>query len=153
MLQELVANMVSIITFGAIIQIVIVVIVSQIVLVFIKKPSGRLFGMAKFLVWSIAFVLILSNLGYNVSSLIAGLGIGGIALALAAQETLSNAFASLSILADKPFKTGDSIKVGDHTGKVISIGIRSTRIETASGTTVSIPNKLVASLPIENLSH
>lgn len=116
------------------------------------KTSGPLFSASKFLIWALALLVILSNLGYNISSLIAGLGITGIALALAAQETLSNAFGSLAILADKPFKIGDKIRVADFEGTVLTIGLRSTSIQTEKGSIVTIPNKMVASLPVENLN-
>ncbi|OGJ43531.1 hypothetical protein A2974_03450 [Candidatus Peregrinibacteria bacterium RIFCSPLOWO2_01_FULL_48_20] len=115
------------------------------------KSGGLFYTVIRIFVWSIALLVVLSNLGYDISSLIAGLGITGIALALAAQETLSNAFGSLSILIDKPFKTGDPIRVDKYEGTVLSIGLRSTLLETKEKTIVSIPNKIVASSPIENL--
>lgn len=152
MLQEFVSYLNLRFTLLDIVSVFVVLLIAQIIVKIIKKPTGRLFGVARFLIWSIAFVLILSNFGYDVSSLLAGLGIGGIALALAAQETLSNAFASLAILADKPFKIGDTIKVGEHSGKVLSIGVRSTVLLTKDESIVSMPNKLIASLPVENLS-
>jgi len=117
------------------------------------KSSGPFFSASKFLVWSLAVLVVLSNLGYNISSLIAGLGITGVALALAAQETLSNAFGSLSILADKPFKVGDRIRVDQYEGEVLKIGLRSTRLRTEKNSIVTIPKKMVASLPVENLSQ
>lgn len=138
-------------------QILLVAALAQLLLSLLKRwlkklgrSTGILFTVCKFLVWSLVLLVVMSNLGYDISSLIAGLGITGIALALAAQETLSNAFGSLSILADKPFKVGDDIRVSEYEGKVLSIGLRSTRIQTKKGT-VTIPNKLVASVPVETL--
>lgn len=137
-----------------------VVLLAQVFLLLLKrwlkklgKTSGPFLSASKFLVWALVILVVLSNLGYNISSLIAGLGITGIALALAAQETLSNAFGSLSILADKPFKVGDHIRVDQYEGKVLNIGLRSTRLQTEKNSVVSIPNKMVASLPVENLSQ
>ena len=83
-------------------------------------------------------------LGLPVTSVIAGLGIGGIAVALAAQNTLANFFGSLVILADRPFRIGDVVRIDPVEGKVESIGLRSTRIRTATGDLVTIPNKNIA---------
>ena len=101
----------------------------------------------------ISIVVALNNLGYNVTSLLAGLGIGGLAIALAAQETLGNVFGSVSIFADKVFEVGDVIKVGDIGGTVKEVGIRSTRLETPYGTMVAIPNSKIASEKIENITQ
>lgn len=126
---------------------------------YLRKQNGieksffdPLAKIAKIVIWILAFLLIAGNLGYNITSLVAGLGVGGLAVALAAQETLSNAFGSLSILSDQPFKTGDYIKVDKVEGTVKSIGLRSTRIETPERRMVSIPNKLTSSAIIENFS-
>ena len=90
----------------------------------------KLFGtVVKIILWIGAIVLLLSNLGYNVTSLIAGLGIGGIAVALALQNILKDVFSSVSIYLDKPFKVGDFIIVGEHMGTVKKIGIKTTRIQ------------------------
>ena len=90
--------------------------------------------------------------GYSVSSLVAGLGIGGLAVALALQDTLANFFGSVVIFLDRPFGVGDWIKLGDAEGVVEDIGFRSTRIRTWPTTLVSIPNKTVASATIDNWS-
>jgi len=92
-------------------------------------------------------------LGYNVSSLLAGLGIGGLAVALALQDTLSNFFGSVFIFLDRPFMVGDWVKIGDIEGIVEDIGFRSTRIRTWLKTLVSIPNKNVANATIDNWSR
>lgn len=134
-------------------QVLGVFLVSWFILRFLKRYCGPFFWVCRIAIWGFAVILVLSNLGYNVTSLVAGLGIGGVALALAAQETLSNAFGYLSIVIDKPFKVGHEITVDKYTGKVLSMGLRSTRIETKDKVVVYIPNKTMAALPIENLSQ
>ncbi|HUU30874.1 MAG TPA: mechanosensitive ion channel domain-containing protein, partial [Phycisphaerae bacterium] len=89
-------------------------------------------------------VWVVQLLGYSVSSLLAGLGIGGLAVALALQDSLANFFGSVFIFLDRPFAVGDTVKIGDVTGTVEQIGFRSTRIRTWPATLVSIPNKTVA---------
>jgi MscS family membrane protein len=106
----------------------------------------------KFVVWTLAILLIISNLGYNITSIIAGLGIGGLAVALAAQETISHAFGSLTILTDQPFKVGDWVETDGVEGEVLEIGIRSTKIQTLERTVVSVPNGSLASSKINNYS-
>jgi MscS family membrane protein len=92
-------------------------------------------------------------LGYNVSSLLAGLGIGGLAVALALQDTLSNFFGSVVILLDRPFQVGHMVKIDGFEGRVEEIGFRSPRLRTWPATLVSIPNKTVATATIDNLSR
>jgi len=87
-----------------------------------------------------------------VTGLVAGLGVGGLAVALAFQDTLGNFFGSIFILLDRPFAVGDWIKVGDVEGIVEDIGFRSTRIRTFPKTVVSVPNKTVASTTVDNWS-
>jgi MscS family membrane protein len=97
--------------------------------------------------------LIINNLGFNIASLLAGLGIGGLAFALAAQQTLGNLFGSISIIADHPFKAGDLVKIDTMQGTVKHVGLRSTRFVTLDGTEVSVPNSKTASATIENFSR
>jgi len=97
-------------------------------------------------------ILILQNSGYEVSSLIAGVGIGGLAIALAAQETISNIFGTLVMFTDKPFKVGDWVQFRDVDGDVESIGFRSTRVRTWPKSIKVIPNKMLTSEIIENWS-
>lgn len=104
----------------------------------------------KVILWLIALLLILSNLGYNVTSLMAGLGIGGIAIAFALQNVLSDIFASFSIYFDKPFETGDFIIVGEDAGIVKKIGIQSTRITTLHGEELVVSNKELTNTRIHN---
>jgi MscS family membrane protein len=99
----------------------------------------------------IAVLLVLQNFGYNVAGLLAGLGIGGLAVALAAKETLANLFGSIAVLMDRTFQVGDTIKLGDITGVVEKIGLRSTKVRTVEGYTVSIPNQIVTNAPVTNM--
>lgn len=100
-----------------------------------------------------AILLVLSNWGYNTSTLVAGLGVGGIAVALAAQQTIANVFGGVSVIGDQPVRIGDFGKFGDLTGTVEDIGMRSTRIRTLGRTIVSVPNAAFAGLNIENYSQ
>ncbi len=89
----------------------------------------------------------------NIASLIAGLGIGGLAIALAAKESLENLIGSFTIFLDKPFVIGDSIKIGSMEGRIEKIGFRSTRIRTLEKSFVTIPNKKLVDNELDNLSH
>lgn len=100
----------------------------------------------------IAVLLVLQNLGYNVAGLLAGLGIGGLAVALAAKETLANLFGSLALLMDRTFQVGDTIKQGEVEGEVVNIGLRSTRVRTKEGYIVSIPNQLITNAAVTNMT-
>ena len=100
----------------------------------------------------IAVLLVLQNLGYNVAGLLAGVGIGGLAVALAAKETLANLFGSLALLMDRTFQVGDTIKQGEVEGEVVNIGLRSTRVRTKEGYIVSIPNQLMTNAAVTNMS-
>lgn len=100
----------------------------------------------------IAGLLILQNGGYNVAGLLAGLGIGGLAVALAGKETLANLFGSIAVLVDRPFQVGEVIRQGDTEGTVERIGLRSTRVRTAEGFLVSIPNQIITTSPVTNIS-
>lgn len=100
----------------------------------------------------IAGLLILQNSGYNVAGLLAGLGIGGLAVALAGKETLANLFGSIAVLVDRPFQVGDTIRQGDTEGTVERIGLRSTRVRTADGFLVSVPNQIITTSPVINIS-
>jgi len=103
-------------------------------------------------VWTIALIMALDNAGYDVLSILAGLGIGGLAFALAAQDTVGNFFGSIAIFVDKPFRVGDRIQVQGHDGVVTAVGLRSTRIRTRyQGRIVTIPNMLVAKSDVVNV--
>jgi len=106
----------------------------------------------KVIIWIVAIIMALNNAGYNVGALLAGLGIGGLAFAMAAKDTVSNIFGGFTIFTDKPFKLGDRIKISGHDGTVEEIGIRSTRIRTVAGRIVTIPNSKFSHNPVENIS-
>ncbi len=88
-----------------------------------------------------------------IATLITGLGVGGLAVALAAQDTLKNVLGSIVIMADKPFKIGERIVIGEHDGPVEEIGFRSTKVRTLNGHLITIPNSTVANTPVENISE
>jgi small-conductance mechanosensitive channel len=106
----------------------------------------------KIFLYIAAVILLLSNFGYDVTSLLAGLGISGLAVALAAQQILGDLFGAFMILFDKPFKVGDLIETGDCKGKVEKVGIRSTRLRDEAGHEIIISNKDMAAARIKNLS-
>jgi small-conductance mechanosensitive channel len=103
--------------------------------------------------FAIAIILILDNLGVNVTALVAGLGIGGIAIGLAAQGIFSDLFAALSILFDKPFKRGDTIRYDNTTGTVERIGLKTTRLRSLSGEQRVMANTKLLEREIQNLAH
>jgi len=103
-------------------------------------------------IWVLAIIIGLNNAGYNVGALIAGLGIGGLALAMAAKDTVSNIFGGFTIFTDKPFRLKERIIVAGYDGTVEEIGIRSTRLKTLAGRMVTIPNAKFADAPVENIS-
>ena len=104
----------------------------------------------RIILWVMGLILILSNLGVDVTSLIAGLGIGGIAIALALQNVLSDLFSSFSIYMDKPFKVGDFIMIGTDGGTVERIGLKTTRIQTLQGEELVIGNRELTSARVQN---
>lgn len=113
-------------------------------------PLGR--KASKVVVLAIGLVAILTELGFQVGSLLAGLGIGGLALALAAQKTVENLFGSISIGVDQPFRVGDYVKIEDFTGTVETIGMRSTRFRTLDRTIITIPNGKLADMKAETFA-
>jgi MscS family membrane protein len=100
----------------------------------------------------LGLLLILSNWGYNTATLVAGLGVGGIAIALAAQQTIANVFGGVSIIGDHPIRIGEFGKFGDLIGTLEDIGMRSTRVRTLNRTVVSVPNTSFAGYNLENYS-
>ncbi len=101
-------------------------------------------------IWGLLVILLLDNLGYDINALVAGLGIGGIAIALAVQNILGDIFSSLSIHFDKPFVAGDFIIVGGDAGTVKKIGIKTTRIQTLQGEELVVSNNELTSTRIHN---
>ncbi len=103
-------------------------------------------------VWAIGIVVALNNAGYDVGAVLAGLGIGGLALAMAAKDTVSNVFGGFTIFTDRPFTLNERVKVAGFDGTITEIGIRSTRMRTLAGTLVTIPNSKFADSAVENVS-
>jgi MscS family membrane protein len=101
----------------------------------------------------LAFMFLVQNLGYSISGLLASLGLGGLAVALAAKDSLSNIFGSIMILLDRPFTIGDWIKAGSMEGVVEEIGFRSTRIRTFAKTMITVPNSVLMNMSIDNFSQ
>jgi MscS family membrane protein len=101
---------------------------------------------------AIAFIALLHSLGFNVTALLAGLGVGGIAVALAAQKTVENLFGGVTLYADRPVRVGDFCRFGDKIGTIEEIGIRSTRVRTLDRTVVSVPNAEFSNLQLENFN-
>ncbi|HEX8193143.1 MAG TPA: mechanosensitive ion channel family protein [Allosphingosinicella sp.] len=118
---------------------------------------GSALGIIRLLVtvtlFAIALVLILDNLGVNVTGLVAGLGIGGIAIGLAAQGIFGDLFAALSIIFDRPFRKGDAIKVGLITGNVENIGLKTTRIRSLDGEQIVISNGKLLEQQLHNFTN
>ena len=106
--------------------------------------------MVKVIIGITGFVVILDNFGVNVTALLAGLSIGGLAFAFAAQDTISNFFGSLMIFVDKPFQIGDWVKFGSHMGTIENVGMRSTKVRADHDAVISIPNGELANMVIEN---
>ncbi len=103
-------------------------------------------------IWALGAIVALNNAGYNVGALVAGLGVGGLALAIAAQDTVANIFGSATIFIDRPFALNDRIRIEGYDGVVRDIGLRSTRLETRDGPMVTIPNSIFTSTPVENIT-
>lgn len=134
-------------------------------LVFLKRNDAHVTSMdnqlilfakdfVRVLIWFAVGLIILSTVfKYDVGGFLAGLGIGGLALAFAAKESLENLLASFTIFLDRPFTVGELITVGDLTGTVEKIGFRSTRVRTGEKSYVTMPNKMMIDRPLNNLSR
>lgn len=107
----------------------------------------------KAVIFAVGVLAVLGNLGFNMSTALAGLGIGGLAIGFGAQQTIANLFGGVSVLWDEVFRVGDVCRFGDRTGVVEDIGLRSTLIRTDERTLVAIPNGTVAAINLENLSR
>jgi MscS family membrane protein len=101
----------------------------------------------------LAAIMVIQNLGYSTSGLLASLGIGGMALAFASKDALANIFGSLMIIFDRPFKIGDQVLAGNMEGTVEEVGFRSTKIRTPAKTLISVPNSIIANMPLDNVSR
>lgn len=113
-------------------------------------PLGR--RTAKGFAVVIAVLLVLGNFGFNVTGVLAGLGVGGIAVALGAQRSLEHLFGGVSLIADAPVRVGDFCRFGDRMGTVVDIGLRSTRIRTLERTVVTVPNAEFSTMQLENFA-
>lgn len=113
-------------------------------------PIGR--KGSKLVIWMLGIVVALNNAGYEVGAVLAGLGIGGLALAMAAKDTVANVFGGVTVFADRPFKVHDRVRIDGYEGFVREIGIRSTRIETIQGPMVIIPNSRFSEGQVENIT-
>jgi MscS family membrane protein len=107
----------------------------------------------KAVIFGVGVLAVLGHLGFNMSTALAGLGIGGLAIGFGAQKTIENLFGGVSVLGDEVFRVGDVCRFGDRTGVVEDIGLRSTRIRTDERTLLAIPNGTVATINLENLSR
>lgn len=105
------------------------------------------------IVWALALILVLDNLGVNVTALVAGLGVGGIAIGLAAQGIFGDLFAALAILFDRPFSVGDSISFGGNSGTVEAIGLKTVRVRLLSGEQLIVSNSKLLDQQVTNLAR
>lgn len=115
----------------------------------IKQLSGIL-AVLKVITWGMGLIMLADNMGYNVTTIIAGFGVGGIAIALAAQNILSDLFSYIVIFFDKPFEIGDMIKVGNNSGVVEKIGIKTSHVRSLDGQQLVMPNAEMVKSVIEN---
>src|SRR5712692_1161656 len=113
-------------------------------------PLGR--QVLKLSLFLVAILGVLGAWGYNTSTILAGVGVGGLAIALAAQKTIEDLFGGISVISDRPILVGDVCRFGDRTGTVMHIGLRSTRIRTPDRTVISVPNGQFATMTLENIS-
>ena len=119
----------------------------------LTSAMGLIRVLVTFALFAIALVVVLDNLGVNVTGLVAGLGVGGIAIGLAAQGIFADLFAALAIIFDRPFRRGDTIAYDTTTGTVESIGLKSTRIRSATGEERIISNKQLLDKEIQNITR
>ena len=124
-----------------------------------KRPDGQANKMMPItkrailvVVWIIGLVMALSNIGVNISALLGTLGIGGIAFALAAQDTVKNVFGAFTILTDKPFSIGDTIRINDFEGTIVDVGVRSTKMMDYDKRIITFPNYKITDANIINIS-
>ena len=116
----------------------------------VQNIIRRILPAVKVLIWGAGIVFLLDNLGFKISALIAGLGIGGVAVALAAQAVLGDLFSYFAIFFDRPFKTGDFIIVGDYLGTVEHVGIKTTRIQSLGGEQLIFSNTDLTNSRVRN---
>ncbi len=135
-------------------------LVTEIVLPIVEKTEGGgdnyilpvLSKAVKGIIWAFGVIIGLDNIGFDITAMIAGLGIGGLALALAAQDSVKNIFAGVMIFVDKPFKVKERIQIQGYDGTVEEVGLRSTRIRTLEGRVVTIPNSTFTDNSVVNVT-
>jgi MscS family membrane protein len=135
-------------------------LISEYLVPFVAKSESKLDDQilpimrksVKVLIWIIGIIVALDNVGYNVATIVAGLGIGGLAFAFAAQETIANLFGGITIFIDAPFVIGDRIKINGYEGWVREIGLRTAKLETLDGRRLTMPNSAFSKNVIENVS-
>jgi MscS family membrane protein len=113
-------------------------------------PLGRRTLKAVFVL--LAVLAMLQNLGFNITGIVAGLGVGGLAIALAAQKSIENLFGGVTLIADQPVRVGDFCRFGDKLGTVEDVGLRSTRVRTLDRTVITVPNADFSQMPIESFA-
>jgi small-conductance mechanosensitive channel len=118
-----------------------------------RAPIGVLMFVGQMIIWMLAALFALDNLGINITALVAGLGVGGIAIALSVQTILGDLFSSLSIAFDKPFEIGDTLRIDDIEGRVEHISVRSTRLRSVTGEQVIFSNADVLKSRVRNLGR
>ncbi|MEJ6589028.1 MAG: mechanosensitive ion channel family protein [Crocinitomicaceae bacterium] len=157
---EGVASLATVLTLTSIASKVFDALVTEIVLPYVEKSEGGgdnymlpiLSKTVKAVIWTFGVVIGLDNIGFDITAMIAGLGIGGLALALAAQDSVKNIFAGVMIFLDKPFKIKDRIQIQEFDGVVEEVGLRSTRIRTLDGRIVTIPNSTFTDNSVVNVT-
>jgi MscS family membrane protein len=135
-------------------------IIEEYLVPYVQKSEGNLDDQllpivrktVNILVWIIAVLFSIKEAGYDIGALLAGLGIGGVAIALAAKDTLSNFFGSVAIFVDRPFMINDRVKVAGYDGTIVEIGIRTSRLRTLDNHLVTLPNSVFTAGAIENVS-
>ncbi len=154
------ANISIILTLTSIVSRVFDALVTEIVQPYVEKTDGGadnymlpiIRKVTKSIIWAFGIIVGLDNIGFDITAMIAGLGIGGLALALAAQDSVKNIFAGVMIFLDKPFKIKDRIQIEGYDGVVEEVGLRSTRVRTLDGRIVTIPNSTFTDNSVVNVT-
>ena len=157
---EGVASLSAVLTLTSIASRVFDALVTEVVLPIVEKTEGGgdnyilpiISKGVKGVIWTFGVIIGLDNIGFDITAMIAGLGIGGLALALAAQDSVKNIFAGVMIFVDKPFKMKDRIQIEGFDGVVEEVGLRSTRIRTLDGRIVTIPNSTFTDNSVVNVT-
>ncbi|MDB4648584.1 mechanosensitive ion channel family protein [Crocinitomicaceae bacterium] len=157
---EAVASIAAVLTLTSITSRVFDALVTEVVQPMVEKTEGGgdnyilpiISKAVKGIIWTFGIIIGLDNIGFDITAMIAGLGIGGLALALAAQDSVKNIFAGIMIFLDKPFKIKDRIQIEGFDGVVEEVGLRSTRIRTLDGRIVTIPNSTFTDNSVVNVT-